>query len=430
MVYSKNESSDKERAIKMRSLADIPLFQALPEAELLRLQREFLIRDYAVGEILIREGQASDNFYVILEGIVEVVKALGTPEEMSLGLRRPGEFIGEMGLLNPDGLRTATACVKEPAKLVEVPFRDFIALIGRYPKLALELAGVLSSRMTQAQDEAIQILEEKNERLQRAYDELKAAQAQLVEKERFERELQLAREIQQSILPTAMPPLRGYDFGALMEPARMVGGDFYGIFPLDEERMALIVGDVTDKGAPAALFMAQTHALLRAAAAADLRPAEVLQRVNAFLLEMNDKGLFATVIYGILDRRSGLFGYARAGHELPLVVDPSGQATFPSRAAGMPLGILDDPMIDENEIEIPPGGWLFLYSDGVPDCADPGGNPYTLERFIAQAQAIGAQETAQGACLAIWRALEAFQQEAAQFDDVTVLVARRASGEL
>ncbi len=132
----------------------------------------------------------------------------------------------------------------------------------------------MSTRLTNSQSQAIQVLQQKNRQLQEAYDELKAAQEQIVEKEKLERELQLAREIQLSILPRTLPQIGGYDLGALCEPARAVGGDFYDIFLLDQDRLGVVIGDVTDKGVPAAIYMAQTRALIRAKAAADLSPVQ------------------------------------------------------------------------------------------------------------------------------------------------------------
>ena len=226
----------------MNPLSEIPLFRSLPPHELDRLLETFETLTTPAGALLIQEGQPSSRFFVILQGQVEILKALGSREESRLGLRGPGEFIGEMGLLNQDGLPTATVRILEDARLLAIQFSDFNLLLGRYPSLAYELASVLSVRMTAAQDETIRTLYEKNQRLQQAYDELKAAQAQIIEKEKLERELQLAREIQRSILPVELPPLPGYSFGALMTPARAVGGDFFGIFPLDAERMVLIIG--------------------------------------------------------------------------------------------------------------------------------------------------------------------------------------------
>ena len=182
---------------------------------------------------------------------------------------------------------------------------------------------------------------------------------------------------------------------------------------------------MTDKGVPAAIFMAQTHALLRAASGAGLTPAQVLLRVNAFLMEMNDKGLFATVIYGLLDQSSGSFDYARAGHEYPFLIDPQGRAASVESGVGMPVGILDEPALDENSLHILPGGLLLLFSDGVTDCTDPAGERFGLERLESTLHKLADYAPAQQVCQAIFDELMSFQGAAPQFDDITMLAVRR-----
>ncbi len=415
--------------MKMRaalSLADIPLFKTLPAEELDRLQSNLPVHNAPVGEWVIEEGQPGDHFFVILQGKVEIVKAAGSPEESRLGLRRAGDFIGEMGLLNQNSTRTASARAVSKSRLLVVPYAEINSLLARHPALAYELARVLSERMTSGQNQTIRSLRQKNIALQKAYDELKAAQAQIIEKEKLERELQLAREIQFSILPESLPTLPGYDFGALMVPARAVGGDFYGIFPLDENRMVLLLGDVTDKGVPAALFMAQTYALLRASSNPTDSPSQILQRANSLLCGMNARGLFATLIYGVLTRQTGDFHYVRAGHEYPILVFPDGNAQLIQSAGGLPLGIIDDPILAENHLVIPPGGLLLLYSDGVTDCNDPQQQHFGEIKLRQLLQTFTSDDSAQTICQKIFESLVDFQQDTPQFDDVTLLAVRKA----
>lgn len=407
------------------NLSDIPLFHSLPTEEIARLQETFEVQEVSSANILFKEGEVSDAFYVILKGEVEIIKALGSPEESILGVRQAGEYIGEMGLLNQDGVRTASARARTNARVLVAHYASFTELLSRQPQLAYQLARVLSTRMTAAQNETIETLRDKNARLQQAYDELKAAQEQIIQKEKLERELQLAREIQYSILPGQLPGMGGYDFGALMIPARAVGGDFYGIFPLDEERMVLVVGDVTDKGVPAAIFMAQTHALLRASATVQLSTSQVLERVNDYLMEMNDKGLFVTVVYGVLEKASGEFVYTRAGHELPLIVDAKRQASYVKMGGGMALGLWPEPMLAESRVLIPPGGMLILYSDGVTDCTNTDEKTFEAAGLAEFVQTLPAELDAQQTCKAIYDQLVVFQGEAPQFDDVTLLAVRR-----
>ena len=212
------------------------------------------------GCTLFSEGQAGDRFYVIVEGQVAIGKALDSGQELLLAMRGPGEFFGEMSLLDPDGLRTATVRTRTPVRLLSLSRADFDRLLQERPTLALEMMRVLSLRLRDSQNATINDLRAKNQALSQAYSDLKDAQAQLIEKERLEQELRTAQRIQQSILPTKLPRLPGYDFGARFIPARAVGGDLYDFIALGKGKLGIAVGDVSDKGVPAAIFMALTRA--------------------------------------------------------------------------------------------------------------------------------------------------------------------------
>jgi serine phosphatase RsbU (regulator of sigma subunit) len=406
------------------SLANTPLFESLPAEEWSRLARAMTVIEMPAGMLLFREGDPSDYFYVLLEGRVEIVKAFGTPEELVLGVRDAGDFIGEMGLLNQDRLRTATVRTRKATRCLLIPADEFNTLLSRFPAMVCQMASVLSARTTLAENDTIRALREKNRQLAQAYQELQAAQTQLVEKEKLEHELQLAREIQRGLLTAHLPYWAGYDFGALMVPARAVGGDFFSIFAMDEERMALVVGDVMGKGVPAAIFMAQAHALLRATAGADLSPGETLRRVNRWLLKMNDRELFVTLVYGILHRTTGVFEYARAGHELPLLMSQAGQIRFAPAGEGMPLGILHDLVLDESRLILSPGELLLLYSDGVTDGSDGAGNYFGPEG-LTRAVGAASDQSAQLICRSVLQAVSDFQGSEPQFDDITLLAVRR-----
>jgi serine phosphatase RsbU (regulator of sigma subunit) len=287
------------------------------------------------------------------------------------------------------------------------------------------MASVLSVRITEALNETIRNLHVKNQKLEQAYNELKEAQEKIIEKEKLEHSLQVAREIQFSILPVKIPQMNGYDIGAMMAPAQAVGGDFFGVYPLDETHMALIVGDVADKGMPAAIFMAQTHALLRATIEKSMNPSDVLRRVNELMLEMNAQSLFATVIYGVLDGSNGEFRYVRAGHELPLILEPNGKVSFPEKGKGQALGVFDNPTLDERSLIIPRGGMMLLYSDGVPDDRSESGKTFDQEGLVKIVEKLGVDIPAQDVCRMIFNTLFEFQNGESQFDDVTLLAAKR-----
>jgi serine phosphatase RsbU (regulator of sigma subunit) len=407
-------------------LAQAPLFQSLPPQELRYLADHLRVVELPPGALLFREGERGEHFYIVQQGLLEIVKALDTGEARLLGQRGPGEFIGEMSLFDLEGLRTASARAVLPARLIEMSRQELDALLTRQPRLAYQMVRVLTVRLKDSENESIRDLKAKNQLLQAAYDELKAAQAELVEKEKLERELQLARDIQMSVLPEALPVVAGYEFGARIAPARAVGGDFYNVFPVGRNRIGVLIGDVTDKGVPAAIFMAQTHALLQSEAAHGRSPRDTLLRVNHQLLRMNARGMFATVLYGVLDPRSGEFCYARAGHELPLLCQ-EGEVTLPPRGAGQPLGILPRPELDQQMLLLSPGATLLLYTDGVTDTAGPQAGAYGLPR-LRQALIAASSSSAQACCDEIFRSLQAYQAQEVQFDDITLVAVNCHAG--
>jgi len=412
--------------VKEKLLARAPLFKGLPEDEIRKLTQTLRVLEVPPSTVLFQEGDVGDRFYIIIQGQIEVIKALGTPEERFIGLRGPGEFVGELSLINRAGLRTASVRSLGQAHLWEMSHGEFDDLLHRQPSMAFELINVLSERLTTAHDSTIQDLQKKNLELTEAYEELKAAQAQIIEKERLEKELQVAFEIQTSILPQTLPDLAGYDFGALMVPARAVGGDFYDIIPLSSDKVGIIIGDVADKGVPSAIFMAQTHALLYAMATRDASPAWVLQRVNQLLIKMGESSLFVTVLYGILDRRTNLFSYARAGHELPIVVSANGKAEIAPYNQGQLMGVLDNPMLDEQTVSIPSGGVIVLYTDGVIDARHSNGDLFGMERLIKELE-LPRDGSAQDQCDRLWQVLSNFQSKDAQEDDVTLVIIQSAN---
>ena len=410
--------------MKTAVLSHVPLFAALPRSEIDQLARTLPRLAAEPGELLFREGEHGDCFYVVLTGEVEIVKALATVDERVVGVRGPGEFVGEMSLISQDERRTASVRVRAAADLLTISRSAFDALVQRQPSLAYHMARVLGARLRESDDATIRDLQEKNQRLLQAYRELEAAQAQLVEKETLERELQVAREIQESMLPQSLPHLAGFDFGAVMVAARAVGGDFFDLFPLDATRMGIVVGDVSGKGVPAALFMALTRSLLYAEATRGNSPRETLQRVNQHLLHMNAAGMFVTVLYGILDGQTGHFAYARAGHELPLLIDAAGQLHALPLSNGHPLGLLPDPAVDEQMLLIEPGGTLLVYTDGVTDALDPEGAFFGLESLCTQLSTMP-RATGQAMCDALRAVLSTHQGTALQFDDVTLVALHR-----
>lgn len=401
-------------------LGQVPLFAALPRGELRRLAET--LRQFAIpaNTILFLEGDQGDRFYVVLDGEIEIVRGLGTPDERLMAVRGPGEFVGEMSLFHRDGRRTASVRSRSPARLLELTRADFDALLHRQPTLAYEMVRVLSMRLRESEDATIRDLQERNRRLTQAYQDLQAAQAQIIEKETLERELELAREIQGRMLPRALPQMAGFDFDARMVPAQLVGGDFFDFIPLGPETIGLVVADVCGKGVAAALHMALTRSLLRAEAGRAETARAALQSVNRHLLDMSDAGMFVTVLYGVLDRATRAFDYVRAGHDLPLVFDARGEVIVPGFGHGQPLGIIPDPALDEQTVTLPPGGMLVLYTDGVTEAMDAGRTLFGMERLHAAVRA-RPFASAHVLCDHLLQTVTTWRGTAPQHDDVTLV---------
>jgi len=253
------------------------------------------------------------------------------------------------------------------------------------------------------------------EALQRATEEHVALEA-------LRRELDIAREIQQSILPRQFPERGQVDLFATMLPARDVGGDFYDFFAVDAQRLGLVIGDVSGKGMPAALFMAVSRTLVKAIALSGLRPAACLQRVNTLLLTDNTSDMFVTLFYVIVDLRSGELTYSNGGHNPPFVVRAGADIeTVPS--GGALLGVLDAPRFSEHRLQLHVGDTLLLYTDGVTEAADSADLPYG-ERRVAAVLAGGCYNTSEQLVHALIRDVERHSEGTAQSDDITVLAMR------
>jgi serine phosphatase RsbU (regulator of sigma subunit)/anti-sigma regulatory factor (Ser/Thr protein kinase) len=188
-----------------------------------------------------------------------------------------------------------------------------------------------------------------------------AAQAQA--RQRMEQELEVARLIQQHFLPKQVPALDGWHLGAYYRPAREVGGDFYDFIELPDGLVGIVIGDVTDKGVPAALVMAATRSVLRATAQRLVSPGAVLLHVNELIYPDTPPNMFVTCLYAVLDPTSGHLRYANAGHDTPYVHTRTGVVEL--RARGMPLGAMPDMVYEEREADLALGDHVVFYSDGL-----------------------------------------------------------------
>jgi len=408
--------------VKPLSLSKAPLFAILPPAELAHLAATLEQRDLPAQSILLQEGCADDHFYALLEGEVEIIKALGTGDERMLGVRAATCLLGEMSLFSEDGCHTASVRALTPISVVQMTRTQLDALLQRQPALAYDLVRLLTRRLQESENATILDLREKNRQLTDAYQELQAAQAQIVEKEKLEHELQIARDMQFSVLPQTLPEAAGFDLGALIVPARAVGGDFYDVMELGDQRLGIAVGDVCDKGVPAALFMMRTYSLLRAAAGPHRSPEQVLREVNRHLLSRNPSGMFVTLLYGILDCPSGRLSYARAGHPTPIVLDRRPQMAAPIRS-GQPLGLLEKPAIDVQDVLLPEGAMVLGFSDGLSDAMADQGETALQDLCAALASKPGA--SAQSVVAELFQEVVARTNAQQQRDDFVAVAVKR-----
>jgi serine phosphatase RsbU (regulator of sigma subunit)/anti-sigma regulatory factor (Ser/Thr protein kinase) len=248
--------------------------------------------------------------------------------------------------------------------------------------------------------------------------------AEAATRQRFEQELEVARLIQQNFLPRHLPDLPGWQIAAYYRPAREVGGDFYDVIPLPDGRVAFVVGDVTDKGVPAALVMSATRSVLRASAQRLVEPGAVLERVNDHLCPDMPEKMFVTCLYGVLDPVSGHLRFANAGHDLPYVKTAEGVVEL--RARGMPLGLMPGMAYEEKEATLEPGDSVLLHSDGIVEAHDPERDMFGFPRLKETvARAAGGQELIDR----VLSDLEAFTgADAEQEDDITMVTLQRSGG--
>ena len=206
-------------------------------------------------------------------------------------------------------------------------------------------------------------------------------------------------------------------------PARAVGGDFFDFIPLSEGALGIVIGDVSGKGVPAALFMALTSNLLRAEARRARSAGDALRHVHQQLMEINDAGMFVSLLYGVLNGTTREFRYARAGHELPLLYDARGEWVALSFTDGQPLGAMEGILLDEQTVVLPSGSTVLFYTDGVTDVLDAHGNSFGLERlcqaFLAQRGA-----PAQAICDTLLEMTAAHRAATPQYDDITLVAVR------
>lgn len=251
-------------------------------------------------------------------------------------------------------------------------------------------------------------------------------QQEMVVRERLETEVQLARQIQQTFIPSVLPTHPNWQIAARWRTARQVGGDFYDVIELANNKLGIFIADVADKGMPAALFMALTRTLMRAAILETSSPAAALRRVNDSLLPDTQQGMFITAVYGELDLETGTFTYVNAGHNPPFWVKTDGSLEKLTRTS-IALGVMEQPVIEERTFTFELGNTLLLYTDGLTEAFSPGGDLFGETRLLDVMASLRAG-TAQEVIRSIEDCLNEFIDPLPLGDDLTMMAIRMVAG--
>jgi sigma-B regulation protein RsbU (phosphoserine phosphatase) len=236
----------------------------------------------------------------------------------------------------------------------------------------------------------------------------------------LQNELDVASNIQQSILPTELPQEHDYQMFGSMKSARNVGGDFFDVVRLPDRRVGLAIADVSDKGVPAALFMMSTRTLLKGAAIGAINPGDVIGTVNQLLCEDNDAAMFVTLIYGVYDPETGRLTYANGGHNPPLIVHSDNSSTLLPPTDGLALGLIPDYEYQQRTVTVAPGEALVLYTDGVTEAMNADEEEFGVERLQDIFKQSNPHE-AHAITRLIFDAVDTFAGDTPQSDDVTCL---------
>lgn len=240
---------------------------------------------------------------------------------------------------------------------------------------------------------------------------------------RIDKELEFAKQIQYSALPSVFPPYPNrtdFDIYANMITAKEVGGDFYDFYMLGDSTLAFLIADVSGKGIPAAMFMMQAKTIIKDLAESGLEPSEIFTKANAKLCENNEAGMFVTAWMGILDLKTGVLKFVNAGHNPPLIRQADGEFKYLKARGGMVIAGMDGVKYRQNELKLMPCDRIFLYTDGVTEATDSSNELYGEDRLVNIVNKC-ADKNSKDLCEAVKADVDLFVDEAPQFDDITML---------
>ena len=398
-------------------LRTVPFLKSLPGPDYATLARRSRERVFKAGKTIFREGSQGATLWIIKDGEVDIVKGRGR-DEVTLVTRRAGEYFGDMGIIEGTK-RSATTRARTDVTLIEVPGDVVMKTLLKHPSVLLETTRQLSSNLRRADTTMIQRLKKKNAELRRAYKALQDAQDEIVEKKRLERELELARELQDSLLPRELPQLPGLQFAGRSRPAEAVGGDFYDVIPIRSNLFGLLIASVAGQGLFAAIFMALTRALVVSEGQRQEHPQLVASNVHRLLLQLAKPTMPVSMFYGVIDTRERTVTYVNAGHAPPLIRGADGSvAALPG--AGTQLAASLRVQVDERSTTLHAGQTLVLYTEGLPHTENLAGEPFGSARLKA---VLGGEVTSADALVdRLFAAVDAHRSGAAQRRDQALLI--------
>jgi len=343
------------------------------------------------GEYLFHKGDKADRMYYLKKGALRLI-------ELDL-VMTADNVIGETGILSPRKERTISVVCEEDSEIFTLEEHEAVDLFNEKPSLVFEL---------------IQIS------IHRTIGNLAVTVA---EKERIETDLKVAHDIQESMLPRIFPPFpdrKEFDIFASMEAAREVGGDFFDFFFIDENKLCFMIGDVSGKGVPAALFMAIAKTILKTEALRGLSPAEILYNANNIIAPDNHTMMFVTILCAILNTKTGEMEFGNAGHNPPLIYKDGKNFEFHNLPPGFVFGPMEDAPFSSGKMVLNQNDVVFFYTDGVTEAMDPEEQLYSEQRLqecLSNLKGHNVTEVIHG----VREDVRGFAQSAPQSDDITML---------
>jgi len=401
----------------------------LPDDDFDVLFKAVVVSQHKAGSIICKEGDVEYILYIIQEGDVAFTKQMENDEQL-LGVVGPGEFFGELGVIDR-APRAATVHAVSDCTLIEIHETLFDKIISSNPTAArFIMRGITRSirdtdQITIARLQlTIDELGRSNESLAKALEDLRAAQAELLQRERLKRDLEIATAVHKSILPVSFPEIPNFEFAAIARPAREVGGDLYDVIPIDSDQVGLVMADVSGKSVQGAMYMAIVKTLFFSQANAYLTTSEIAHRVHELLMKVSTAEMFVTVFYANLNHNTRKMSYIRGGHDRPIYYRAATGQTKLLDIPGRFLGLLPNLIVEEDSLTFEQGDVLVCYSDGVTDAVRPEDNEmYGLERLhtmVVRESHRSAQELVD----IIVEDVDNFRNGADQPDDLTLLVTK------